>query len=112
MHELSICQSITRLVEHHAGGRTVRVVRLRVGALRQIVPDTLTYCWGLVTQGSDLASATLEIERVPAAIRCARCDHVHVLTEPVLTCPACQGREIEIVSGDEFLITSLDLMEA
>ncbi|GAY09688.1 hydrogenase maturation nickel metallochaperone HypA [Pseudonocardia sp. N23] len=111
MHELSICRAITKLVECHADGSTVRIVRLRVGELRQIVPDTLAYCWGLVTEGSDLESAALEIERVPAAIRCAGCRHVHTLTEPILVCPECQGRDVEIVSGEEFLITSLDLME-
>ena len=112
MHELSICHSITKLVGRHAAGSTVRIVRLRVGELRQIVPDTLTYCWELVTEGSDLASATLEIERVPGAIRCAECDHVHTLTAPILVCPQCQGQDVEIVSGEEFLITSLELAEA
>lgn len=111
MHELSICRAITKLVDRHAAGGTVRTVRLRVGELRQIVPDTLTYCWELVTEGSDLESATLEIERVPAAIRCAGCSHEHTLTEPVLVCPNCQGKDVEIVAGEEFLITSLDLME-
>lgn len=112
MHELSICQSITRVVERHAAGGTVRTVRLRVGELRQIVPDTLTYCWGLVTEGSDLEATTLEIERVPAAIRCRSCDHVHTLTAPILVCPACRTQDVEIVSGEEFLITSLELAEA
>lgn len=111
MHELSICRAITDIVGRHADGAAVRTVRLRVGELRQIVPDTLTYCWGLVTEGSELASATLEIERVPAAVRCRACDHEHVLTAPVFTCPRCGG-DVTIVSGAEFLITSLELAEA
>lgn len=112
MHELSICRSITDIVGRHAAGGTVQTVRLRIGELRQIVPDSLTYCWGLVTEGSDLASSKLEIERVPAAIKCSSCGEQTTLSAPVLVCPKCEGREVEIVAGEEFLITSLELAEA
>lgn len=112
MHELSICHSITKIVRRHADSGTVRVVRLRVGELRQIVPDTLTYCWQLVNEGSDLESATLEIERVPATIRCGSCEQVHTMTSAILACPTCQERKVDILSGEEFVITSLELAEA
>jgi hydrogenase nickel incorporation protein HypA/HybF len=111
VHELSICHSITKIVARHADSSTVRVVRLRVGELRQIVPDTLAYCWTLVTEGSDLESARLEIERVPAAIRCDSCAQTHPLSSPILICPVCEGRAVHIVSGEEFVITSLELAE-
>lgn len=112
MHELSICHSIVKIVRRHADSGRVRVVRLRVGELRQIVPDTLTYCWTLVNEGSDLESALLEIERVPATIQCNSCEQVHTMTSPILACPACEEQEIDILSGEEFVITSLELAEA
>ena len=112
MHELSICRSITDIVGRHAAGSAVQTVRLRIGELRQIVPDTLMYCWTIVTEGSDLESAKLEIERVPAAIKCASCSAVHTLTTPILACETCKGQDVEIVAGEEFLITSLELAEA
>lgn len=112
MHELSICHSITDIVGRHAAGSTVQTVRLRIGELRQIVPDTLTYCWGLVTEGSELASAKLEIERVPATIKCSSCGAETVLSAPVFVCSKCDGQEVEVVAGEEFLITSLELAEA
>jgi Zn finger protein HypA/HybF (possibly regulating hydrogenase expression) len=111
VHELSICRSITAIVTKHAAGKPVKTVHLKVGELRQIVPDTLAYCWELVTDGSELASAELDIERVPGAIRCASCDETHTLTAPILVCPQCGGRDVTIVSGEEFLITSLELAE-
>ena len=49
VHELSICSSIADIVTRHAAGRTVQVINVRAGQLRQIVPDTLVYCWGLVS---------------------------------------------------------------
>lgn len=112
MHELSICRSIVDVVARHADGREVRAVHLRVGALRQIVPDTLLYCWTLVNAETALADTQLNVEAVPAEVRCRGCDHHQTLTDAALVCASCGGRDIEIVAGEEFLITTLDLAEA
>ncbi|MCK5756142.1 MAG: hydrogenase maturation nickel metallochaperone HypA, partial [Mycobacterium sp.] len=48
MHELSLCHAIAGVVTSHAEGRPVEVVRVRVGALRQVVPDSLLFCWSIV----------------------------------------------------------------
>ncbi len=112
MHELSICHSIADIVARHAGDRPVRTVHLRIGQLRQIVPDTLVYCWSLVSQDTALEGSELRVESIPAQIRCAECDRVETLTAPVMQCGMCGGQQVSIVAGDEFLITSLELAEA
>lgn len=111
MHELSICSSMVGIVRKHAADREVRMVHLRIGELRQIVPDTLVYCWSLVTEGSELAATELQIERIPAKIRCASCGREQVLSEPLLLCAASTEHTVDLVEGDEFLITSLELAE-
>ena len=111
MHELSICRSIVGIVDKHAGDRGVRMVNVRIGAMRQIVPDTLVYCWSLVTEGTQFDGVELNVERVPAALRCDACGHEQQLAEPVLVCAACSGDRVTLVAGDEFLITSLELAE-
>ena len=112
MHELSICQSIGTIVGKHAEGREVRKVHLRIGNLRQIVPDTLVYCWALVNEDTALAGSQLEIESIPASIRCLQCDQTQTLAEVLFVCNSCGGVQVEIVTGDEFLITSLEIAEA
>jgi hydrogenase nickel incorporation protein HypA/HybF len=111
VHELSICQSIGTIVGKHAAGREVEVVRLRIGKLRQIVPDTLEYCWSLVNEETSLAGSRLEIESIAASIRCLQCGKTEELTEPHFICGACGCTRVEIVTGDEFLITSLEIAE-
>ncbi|GAS90676.1 hydrogenase maturation nickel metallochaperone HypA/HybF [Mycolicibacterium brisbanense] len=111
MHELSICSSMAAIVRKHAQGRDVRTVHVQIGAMRQIVPDTLVYCWSLVTESSELEGAELQVERVRAKIRCADCGYEQVLDEFVMACASCAGRAVNLVEGDEFLITSLDLAE-
>ena len=111
MHELSLCRSIAGIVGDHAAGRPVERVRVRVGAFRQVVPETLVYCWSLVNEGTDLAGATLDVEEVPAVAECRSCGESTQLSLPVLRCGDCESRDVRLVSGEEFLVTSLDLTE-
>lgn len=111
MHELSICQSISDIVARHAAGRPVSVIHVRIGQLRQIVPGTLVYCWALVSAETPLASSRIEVESVPASIRCHECDQTSLVGDvPVLIC-GCGSTKTEIASGEEFLITSLELAD-
>ena len=112
MHELSICGSIASIAERRAGGREVRAIHIRIGQLRQVVPDTLLFCWDLLVADTALAGSTLELQTVRARIRCRACDHTAELGAlPVFICGACRGTDTEVVSGEEFEITALDLAE-
>jgi hydrogenase nickel incorporation protein HypA/HybF len=112
VHELSICGSIADIATRHAAGRAVKVINVRVGQLRQIVPDTLVYCWELVSAETPLAGSRISVESVPARIRCRSCEHVtDVGAVPVFVCGGCGGFDAEVVSGEEFLITSLVFVE-
>jgi hydrogenase nickel incorporation protein HypA/HybF len=111
VHELSICTGIARAVLPHAGGRRVRSIQLRVGALRQVVPDTLAFCWTLAAVDPLLEGSVLEIDVVPAEVECVECGATHTLSRFVLQCPGCQGL-VSVVSGEELLITSIDVVDA
>jgi len=112
VHELSICGSIGEIATRHAAGRAVKVINLRVGQLRQVVPDTLVYCWELVSADTPLAGSRISVETVPVRIRCRSCEHVTDVGEvPVFVCGGCGGFDAEVISGEEFLITSLELVE-
>ncbi len=112
MHELSICRSISRIVEEHAAGRPVERVRLDVGHLRQVVPTSLEYCWDIVVQHTALEGVPLDIRHVPAVISCRACGHETSIVVPVFRCEACSSTDTDVVSGDELLVTSLDLIGA
>jgi hydrogenase nickel incorporation protein HypA/HybF len=109
MHELSICDSIARAATQHADGRRVRSVQLRVGALRQVVPDTLIFCWSVVSRGPLLEGSTMDIEQVPGVIECRDCGTRSELNRFVLRCPDCAGGAVTVVAGEELLIVSIDV---
>lgn len=110
MHELSLCHSIYGIVDTARGDREVAVVHLEVGQLRQVVPDTLVYCWTMVTDDTALAGSRLDIDHVPVTLDCRDCD---TRTAPghalVLTCSACGSGNIALHTGEEFMVTSVDL---
>jgi hydrogenase nickel incorporation protein HypA/HybF len=99
------------IVRKHAAGREIRTVHVRIGALRQIVPETLAYCWSLVTESSELTGVELRMQRIPAKVRCTGCGRETVLDTLIMVCASCPGQAVDLVEGDEFLITSLDLAE-
>jgi hydrogenase nickel incorporation protein HypA/HybF len=113
MHELSLSGAIVNTVEKHAGGRPVSVVNMRIGALRQVVPDTLAFYFGFVSKGTVCEGARLEQDLIPARLRCAVCAREWEIELPVFMCPGCGGAgRVEVACGDEFLVDSIEVEEA
>lgn len=110
MHELSLCEAIAGVVKAHADGRHVDVVRVRVGALRQVVPESLSFCWTLVREAESLPDAELELECVGAEVQCRSCGRQSEITSTwSVWCPRCDSPDVQVLHGDEFLVTSLDV---
>ena len=112
MHELSLAQAIADTVGKHADGAPAERVTVRIGHFRQVVPDSLTFSWQLLTEGGPLEGCELAIEHVPAVVFCADCGAESKLDWPVFHCPACESTDVTLVSGEEFLVVSIDLLEA
>lgn len=113
MHELSLCHAIAGVVKSHAAGRPVEVVRVRVGALRQVVPDSLQFCWTIVREHDGLGAADLELDLVTAAVQCRSCNTESEITSRFsVCCPACGSADVTVLRGEEFLVTSIDVAGA
>ena len=73
MHELSLSSAVLDTALRHADGRKVNQVDLTVGALRQVVPASLEFYWGIVTRDTDCEGATLAMTHVEALLACGAC---------------------------------------
>ena len=122
MHELSISSAIVDTALRHADGRRVTQVDVRVGALRQVVPESLEFYFGIVSRDTACADAALELELVGAWMRCEVCgDEWDPAPEPVVgheqsawvlpqfRCPACEGAGAEVVRGAELEVESIEV---
>ena len=108
MHELSITQSIVDAVCERADGRPVRRLRVRVGALTAVVPESLRFCFELVTEGTVLEGAELEIDRQAGAAHCRECELDFALTDAILLCP-CGSADVSVTSGRQLQILSMEV---
>src|SRR5690348_10301247 len=109
MHEMALAEGILGVALDAADGRNVRRIQVRAGALQQIVPDSLQFCFELAAQDTPAAEAVLELREIPVRVRCRRCgDEGEPPTQPLL-CPACGTPEVEVVAGDELLVDAVEL---
>lgn len=114
VHELSISHTISRIATRAAAGRRIRVIHLDIGHMRQIIPQTLEYCWNIVREDfPELRESTLEIRHIPVSFRCTQCAHVTTLEGfPMLACEECGSHAIQMLTGEEFLLTSMETFDA
>ena len=114
MHELSICTALLRQVEALASNEVGRVsaVRMTAGPLSGVEPDLLAQAFHVARTGSKMSMAELIIERTPVRIRCLGCAFESEAAPNALACPTCGSERTQLLSGDELLLTGIDLLEA
>ena len=126
MHELSVSSAIVDTVLRHADGRRVSVVSLRLGKLRQVVPDSLSFYFEIVGRDTLCEGARLELEMIDALMSCGACGHEWDpepkpehgeivggdLLMPQFRCPACEAAGATVVRGDELEVESIEVEQA
>ncbi len=112
MHELALSRAIVDTVERHAEGRRVISVRMRIGALRQVVADSLAFYFEIVSRRTPCEGARLEHELVTAQLACPTCGETWDPVQPVprFRCPSC-GTGGDVMRGDEFEVKSITIEE-
>ncbi len=114
MHELGIAQNILEIVQQAVPenqSRSVREIRIRVGQLSGIVPDSLDFCFSIIVNDSDMRRAKLAIEQVPTLSRCKQCGRSFEIKDWIFACPDCGSASVELISGKELEIVDILLAD-
>jgi hydrogenase nickel incorporation protein HypA/HybF len=112
MHEMSLAESILRILEDQAeaqGFQRVKTVRLEIGQLSHAAPDAIRFCFEAVVRGTIAEGAALEIDCTPGKAWCETCAKsvpVSGLAEP---CPECGGHRLRVTEGDEMRVRELEV---
>jgi hydrogenase nickel incorporation protein HypA/HybF len=112
VHELSLSSAIVNTAAKHADGRRVSVVNVRVGRLRQVIPETLDFYFEFVARDTVCEGARLELEVLDATLACNPCGAVWGIEIPAFRCPTCGGSDVVIASGNEFEVQFIEVEEA
>jgi hydrogenase nickel incorporation protein HypA/HybF len=111
MHELSLADAVVRIACAHAGERRIEKIELKVGHLRQVVPDSLAFAFTLLAEGTVAEGAELVMEDVPAAGVCRACGVESEWSGFPLACAGCGSLDVELVRGEELLVDALTMAE-
>jgi hydrogenase nickel incorporation protein HypA/HybF len=112
MHEMSIAQSLIQILQEEMakhGAATLRSVRLSIGEMSAIVPESLSFCFEIITQGTPLEGAKLLMDRIPLKGYCPDCDQPFDIKDFVFICPTCRSPNIETIEGQELSIVEMEV---
>ena len=71
----------------------------------------LQFCFNVVIKDTALEGAKLAIQELPVTARCKECDFQWTLTGPTFTCENCNSGSLEILSGRELDIESIEIAQ-
>jgi hydrogenase nickel incorporation protein HypA/HybF len=110
MHELGIAMRIAEIatrVAKQEGVKRVEAVHVEVGELSGIVPEALLFSFESAIKNSFLENTKLEINMIPASVKCNTCQTEFRPEGFFSLCPVCKGVDCEIIAGKELFIKSL-----
>ncbi|HIJ57249.1 MAG TPA: hydrogenase maturation nickel metallochaperone HypA [Deltaproteobacteria bacterium] len=115
MHEMGIANQIVEIASSYLpdnfDDRRVERVNLKIGKLTGIVPDSLRFCFDIITKDTPFSGAELKVEDVSVKARCNDCDNEWTVDQASFICPKCNGGNADITAGRELDIVSIEVAE-
>ena len=90
-------------------GRDPLSLSLDLRATAAIVPESLSFCFEVMTAGTELEGAKLIMEIIPLVGHCQSCDRDFQIENYAFACPYCQSTDIKTVSGEELSIVEMEV---
>ncbi len=112
MHELSVCLALVKQIQHVArehNARGVSRVEISVGPLSGVEVELLRNAYPLAATGTIAADAELVITSAAVVVKCNECDAESEVPSNRLLCSACGGYLTRVISGDEMILSRLEL---
>ena len=115
MHELAIVEALIDQVQQELAradhqGRVLRV-ELSIGRLSGVCCDSIRFAFSLLSPGTCVENAEIEIEEPKAVCHCRTCHVRQEIDDLVFQCPQCGSDDIVIESGRELMLQSIDVEE-
>jgi len=112
MHEMAIAQGILDIVLKTAAendATKVTGIKLLIGQMTQIQPESLQFGFEALSIGSIAEGANLEIKIVPLVGQCNSCRQEFSIERYCFVCPHCNSTSVHLVSGRELTVEYLEV---
>ena len=112
MHELPVTESILDISLRHAekaGADQIKNIYIVIGQLSSIIDNSVQFYWDIVSKDTIAEGAQLHFRRIKTILLCRKCQSQYTPDQYDLSCPECNGNDIEVVSGKEFYVEAIDV---
>ncbi|MDO8733948.1 MAG: hydrogenase maturation nickel metallochaperone HypA [Elusimicrobiota bacterium] len=112
MHELGIAKDLLDIVLIKAkenGLKKITKISVKIGEASGIEEDFLRH--SLVDHllpGTIASGCNVEISKEDVKAKCKKCSAEFLPKEMIFDCPSCQSKEIEILSGKDVYVASIE----
>lgn len=111
MHEIRIAKDLSEIVLEVANRENlskVTEVNICFGKMVQIVPDIFGFSFKEIVKDTIAKDTGINIEILPVIMKCNRCDNEFRLIEIDFLCNKCGSAELDILSGKELFVKSIE----
>ena len=112
MHEYSITQSIVQISNEEAlkhEAKKITEIRLKIGELSGLVPESLQIYFEMISQGTLCEGAKIVVEKIAIRFMCNDCGNESGVVGGIYKCPKCDSKNIKIINGNEYMIDSMEV---
>ena len=112
MHEQSIVESLLALALEKAGeekAKKIISISLVVGELSGVLEEAVDSYFSFLSRNTIAAQASLVYTHIPIQLHCRNCDTVFRPEKFNFRCPNCREQQVEIISGRELYIDSMEV---
>lgn len=112
MHEVSIAEEIKEIVIEklkEQKAKKIKTINLEIGKMTSVVPEALLFAFEIISKNTPLENAKINIEMVEIKAKCKNCKKVFSLNDFEYLCPFCNKTNLEMISGRELIIKSIEM---
>ncbi len=112
MHEYGVTEEIVNIVldkikEHD--NQKVEKINIILGKLTDFAPESIEYYFSFISKGTPAENARLSFKKKDIIFLCKHCKKEFKGEEMLFSCPECDGNDLDIISGKEFYIESIEV---
>ncbi len=112
MHELAVTESLLKTACDYAEKNQARCVislNIIVGELSGVIDESVQFYWDMISENTLCSKAKLNFEKRPARLSCQSCGNEYSLQGELIPCTQCASMQLKVLSGDEFLLDSIEI---
>jgi len=112
LYEFSLTNAVAGTVLklcRDSGWTKVRRILVKVGDLRHINPELMSFIFAAMSKGTPAEGAVLSVLIIPVTFYCYACGRTYNREDGQFICPSCGSRNVQLLTGLEFNIEALEV---